>query len=199
MPGELVTVSAFSVTLEKPWIFRNAPVGFTFTAPPGQPWADWVGLYNVGAPNYPPLAVHRTKGLSTGTIRYLFTLPKGRYEYRYFIDDGYICAAVSNPFWVFEPKGFTVTTTKTAAMPGELVTVQWTAAQDTSPKDWIGLFAVGAGNRQIIQWVFTGGLTSGSTAFRMPMVAGDFEFRYLLDNGYGDVARSATIRVGNGF
>jgi hypothetical protein len=192
----IVSVTPFSVSVGKPWVYRGAPITYSFTAPPGQPWADWIGLYRVGEPNTAHLSVQRTQGATSGTFTFLVTVPAGMYEFRYMVDDRYNAVAVSAPFKVYEPVGFQVTTAVTAAMPGQVVQVNWVAPAGSSAKDWIGLYAVGATNKQYLAWVWTGGATAGTANFKLTGISGDFEFRYLLDNNYTDVARSGVIHVG---
>jgi hypothetical protein len=189
----IVTVTPFSVSVNKSWLYKGATLSTSFTAPPGQPWADWIGLYRVGEPNTACLDVIRTQGAVSGTFTRVFTCPAGLYEFRYVIDNGFNVVAISNPFKVYEPVGFQVTSPVTVAMPGQTIQVNWVAPAGTNAKDWIGLFAVGTANREVIAWVWTGGTTSGTAAFKLPKAAGIYEFRYLLDNNYVDVARSATI------
>src|SRR5437773_11371127 len=45
------------------------------------------------------------------------------------------------------------------------------------------------------RWVYTGGAASGTFLTTAPDTPGDYEFRYLLNNGYTDAARSRTITV----
>jgi hypothetical protein len=44
-------------------------------------------------------------------------------------------------------------------------------------------------------WEYTDGLPFGSMSFTAPEQPGQYEFRYLLDDDYIDVARSVTITV----
>jgi hypothetical protein len=79
---------------------------------------------------------------------------------------------------------------------GEQITVSWSISQDApvAATDWIGLYAEGEPNNRYLAFVQADGTRSGSIAFAAPDVAGRYEFRYLLDGDYLDVAR-ATIEV----
>src|SRR5437660_1223654 len=75
-----------------------------------------------------------------------------------------------------------------------------TAPAASSANDWIALYKVGDPNTAYMTNLsrFTGGATSGTFTFTTPAIAGQYEFRYLLNNGFTDVARSAAITVTGG-
>jgi hypothetical protein len=54
---------------------------------------------------------------------------------------------------------------------------------------------VGAPNTPSIAWRYASGATSGSFTVTAPTQSGSYEFRYLLTDGYTDVARSNTVTV----
>ena len=81
--------------------------------------------------------------------------------------------------------------------PGGELTVGWTVSGSHSSLDWIGLFGVGvpSTNYQDGYWEYVGNGLSGTLMFRAPFPSGEYEFRYLLDDGYIDVARApVTVR-----
>src|SRR5678816_3429268 len=43
---------------------------------------------------------------------------------------------------------------------------------------------------------YTNGTTSGTVRFTAPVQPGQYQFRYLLDDGYVDVVRTASVTVG---
>ena len=80
--------------------------------------------------------------------------------------------------------------------PGEQLSVSWAAPGRPATFDWIGLFGVGVPNTSYDEglWQYTHS-ASGTMVFTGPRNPGDYEFRYLLDGGYLDVARAAfTVR-----
>jgi hypothetical protein len=85
-----------------------------------------------------------------------------------------------------------LTVSPTAVRPGEQLSVSWVALGRPSTLDWIGLFGVGVPNTSFEDglWQYTSSV-SGTMTFTAPERAGDYEFRYLLDDGYLDVARTA--------
>ena len=81
--------------------------------------------------------------------------------------------------------------------PGSTLTVSWTAPQGRSRWDWIGLFKYAAANISYNDgWYdYTNGAPSGTFKVIAPSDPGEYEFRYLVDDGFNDVARSETITV----
>ena len=59
------------------------------------------------------------------------------------------------------------------------------------------MFRVGSANVNYFDeyWIYTGGATSGTWSVRVHVQPGEYEFRYLLDDGFVDVARSAVFAV----
>jgi hypothetical protein len=106
-----------------------------------------------------------------------------------------VTPAAATPAPVASEAVYTVTTGTNAVAPGGPLSVSWTA----SPKggnDWIGLFKKGDPNTAHDWWSgWTEGATSGTFALSAPTQAGQYEFRYLLDDGYGDAARSSVVTV----
>jgi hypothetical protein len=90
---------------------------------------------------------------------------------------------------------YTLSASPSSVAGGATVTVTWTAPAGSSPYDWVALFATGASNTAYLAWQYTGGAASGSFSVAAPLTAGTYEFRYLLNNGYTDVARSNTVTV----
>jgi hypothetical protein len=75
---------------------------------------------------------------------------------------------------------------------GSSVTLNWSVlGRDGHTKDWVGLYKRDDPNTKFISWQYTGGTTSGTFTTTLPTVAGPYDFRYLLDNGYTDTARSS--------
>ena len=81
--------------------------------------------------------------------------------------------------------------------PGGQVTVRWSAPGRENTLDWIGLYRVGTGNLDYGWWEYVAN-GSGTFVLGAPAVPGEYEFRYLLDDGFVDAARSnrVTVRAG---
>jgi hypothetical protein len=61
--------------------------------------------------------------------------------------------------------------------------------------DWIGMFRVGDSNLNYFDYQYTTGQTTGTQLWVAPAQPGQYEFRYLPNDGYTDVARSITVTV----
>ena len=88
---------------------------------------------------------------------------------------------------------FTVTASTDAVDAGGQMSVSWTAP-GARPGDWLALFRVG-GIYDDDWWGGTGGATSGSRTLTAPTRPGVYEFRYLVDGSFLDVARSSPVTV----
>ena len=73
------------------------------------------------------------------------------------------------------------------------MTVSWTAPGGRSG-DWIAVFRV-AGSYDDDWYGLTNGATSGTHTLIAPTRPGRSEFRYLVDDGFLDVARSSPVTV----
>lgn len=105
-------------------------------------------------------------------------------------------APVSSPAPPAAPAQGTYTLTagaKTVAAGGEL-TVSWTASQP-GKLDWIAIYRVTATNLQHGWYDYVDGANSGTFTIKAPTEPGLYEFRYLIDDSYFDVVKSASITV----
>ena len=91
---------------------------------------------------------------------------------------------------------YTVTAGANTVAPGGQLTVSWTASTGR-PRDWIGLFRIGDWNGAHGWSNYTDGATSGTFTLSAPTEAGQYEFRYLLNDGVDDAARSTVVTVGS--
>jgi hypothetical protein len=89
----------------------------------------------------------------------------------------------------------TLTASATAVAPGSQLSVSWKTLSP-GPLDWIALFSVGSPNSEAASswWRYTTGST-GTLMLTAPSQPGSYEFRYLPDDDYIDVARSAVVTV----
>jgi hypothetical protein len=98
---------------------------------------------------------------------------------------------------VIDNRTVSLTATPRSVEPGGELTVDWAVSGSHSPLDWIGLFRVGVPSTsyQDGYWKYVENGLSGTLMFNAPPQSGEYEFRYLLDDGYIDVAR-APVTVG---
>ena len=183
----------YTVTASPATVNPGGTITVQWTAPSGTAYYDWIGLYEVGASNYSYRWWAYTYGATSGTAYITAPAQAGNYEVRYLLNNGYTDAARSNPVSV--ESGYTVTATPANAVVGQSLTVSWTAPAGAGTWDWIGLFKVGTSNYSYLWYRYTYGATSGSFSVAGPTQPGDYELRYLLNNGYTSVAKSGNIRV----
>ena len=90
---------------------------------------------------------------------------------------------------------YTLSISAASVPPGTAISTTWTAPAGSGVQDWVSLYRVGNPNTIYGDWRYTNGATSGTFGTTAPATPGDYEFRYLPNNGYTDVTRSATITV----
>jgi hypothetical protein len=93
---------------------------------------------------------------------------------------------------------YTVTASTNMVSPGGELSVSWTTSLEWH-NDYIVLFKKGDLNTGHAWWLgWTDGATSGTFTLSAPSEAGQYEFRYLLDDGYeaGAVSSPLTVAVG---
>ena len=73
------------------------------------------------------------------------------------------------------------------------MSVSWTAP-GARAGDWLALVRVG-GSYDDDWWGDTGGATFGSLTVTAPTRRGQYEFRYLVEGSFVDVARSSPVTV----
>ncbi|MGH9382821.1 MAG: hypothetical protein ACRD2N_00795 [Vicinamibacterales bacterium] len=97
------------------------------------------------------------------------------------------------------PSGvYTVTPGTNVVGPGAELSVSWTTS-NAGHNDWIALFKNGDPNTGHRWWVgWTDGALSGTFTLSAPTQPGQYEFRYLLDDGFDDGARSSVVTVSAG-
>ena len=110
-------------------------------------------------------------------------------------DDGRAAQRVSAASAAAPPAQYTLTPAPLAVNTGSPLAISWTAPAGRPATDWIGLYRVGDPNTAYGWWAYTSGATSGTLNLTSPSQAGQYEFRYLLNNGYQDSARSAAVTV----
>jgi IPT/TIG domain-containing protein len=91
---------------------------------------------------------------------------------------------------------YAVTPTPNTVASGGQLSVSWTAPRGGAA-DWVGLFKVGDPNTSYEDywWKYTNGGTSGTFTLSAPTEPGQYEFRYLLDDGFVDTVRSSPVAV----
>lgn len=184
-------------------IAAGASISTTWVAPPAHATTDWIGLFEVGAPNnqIASFAYVGAAGQGTGSLSLTVpaSAPDGQaYELRYFLNNTYVLAGRSTSFEVGQAYSL-VGPTATQA-PGTSISASWTAPTNHATTDWIGLFQVGSAPNAIVTYTYVGaaGQASGTTNLTIPASAalGSYELRYHTNNTYNVVATSDPFEVG---
>ena len=124
----------------------------------------------------------RTPISAAGNVDVIVTNPDGA---RAVIDHAYTFMPLALP---------TLTPSATIVSPASPLSVSW-STPSAAPLDWISLYSVNSTGGDGFSWQYTGGATSGTFTLNAPAQAGQYEFRYLPDDGYVDVARSPIVTV----
>ncbi len=163
---------------------------------------DWVGVFKKGASNqqYVTYKYIPNGEASAGDISLTAPSVAGDYEVRYFKNSGYTAVATSRSFTVTQPQvntNYTVSIDNSAVayVINSAIQVSWTAPSNaTTSQDWVGIFAKGANNETYVSWKYITG-ASGTVNLQVPNIPGEYEIRYLKNNGYTSVATSKTFIV----
>lgn len=166
-------------------VTSGSNVSVDWTAPADHSTTDWIGLYQVGAPDSDVAAFTYVSAGSSGTVR--LTLPtdaSGNWEFRYFANATYESQATSAAISVqLLAAGYALTGSPAKASMGSSVRINWTAPANHPATDWIGLYQVGASDRAYAAWAYVAAGTSGATSLTLPVSAtGNWEFRYYASN-----------------
>jgi IPT/TIG domain len=92
---------------------------------------------------------------------------------------------------------FSLVSSAETVTTGSSLSVSWVAPGRPSAFDWVGFFKVGApsSSYELGWWAYTNGQTAGTLALTAPVEPGQYEFRYLLDDGFVEAGRSRPVTV----
>jgi subtilisin family serine protease len=188
-PPPVLSASASTVA-------AGSPVTVTLSNSPGGS-GDWLSFAQSTAPNtgYTQF-VYVGTGVTTRTWTVTAPSTPGTYEFRLFLNNGYVRAATSAPITITVPRPPTLSVSTTSAAPGASVTV--TLADGYGGNlDWLALASTSAPNSTYVAFTYVGsGVTSRTWTVTMPSTPGTYEFRLFLNNGYTRAATSAVVTVG---
>jgi Ca-activated chloride channel homolog len=88
--------------------------------------------------------------------------------------------------------------TDTIAAGSETLTVSWIAPPGRPLLDWIALIKVGESTVTTYEkgwWDYTKGIAAGAMTLRAPGEPGRYEFRYMIDDGFVEAAKSGAVIV----
>jgi len=164
---------------------------------------DWLGLFQVGAPDTSYLQwTYVGAGVTARTWTINMPDATGQYEFRLFPNNGYVQAATSPAVTVSlgnptSSTGPSVAIDSARVQPGGGVTATLINGFGGN-RDWLALAAVGSPNVSQLQWIYVGpGVTTRTWTIDMPATPGQYEFRFFPNDGYILTATSPAITVGN--
>ncbi len=103
--------------------------------------------------------------------------------------------APAAPPAVVVPAAYTVTASAQVLAQSAELSVSWTTSAP-GHNDWIGLFTKGVVNTAPMwRHGWTDGHPSGTFTLRAPAQAGQYEFRYFLDDSFSQAAVSGLVTV----
>jgi len=91
----------------------------------------------------------------------------------------------------------TLTVSSNQVTSGSPLKVNWVAPSGRSSVDWIAFLRIGEPSTSYATswWQYTRGATSGTFTLDAPNQPGEYEFRYLLDDDFGEAGRSNLVTV----
>jgi hypothetical protein len=210
-----LTVTNTNLTANPATVSAGAKVTASWSGITAPTPKDWIGLYAPGAADTQFITwVYVSCSTVAGTARAsgscAYPLPAtpaaGNYELRLFANDGFTRLAATNSFTVTTGGGTspTLTVNPNTVKPGGTVTASWSGITAPTPKDWIGLYASGAADRTVTNWVYVSCSTvagtaraSGSCSYALPakLAARNYELRLFANDGFTRLAASNTFTV----
>ena len=90
-----------------------------------------------------------------------------------------------------------ITTDQISYAGGEAMTVTWSGLPGNT-NDWIGIAPEGSPPTTLLTWVYTNGLTAGSTGFSAPATSDEYVARAFENDSYNLIVQSAAFDVVSG-
>jgi hypothetical protein len=192
-----VAVSTASLSVSAATVTGGSSVTATLTNGFGGS-GDWIALAPTSAPNNSYIQyIYVAAGVTTTTWTVAMPGTPGTYEFRLFLNKGYVRAATSPPITVTAGAAPVLTVSATTATPGSPLNVTLTNGYGGAT-DWIALAATSAANTSYVKYFYVGaGVTTKTWTVTMPATSGTYEFRLFLNNGYTRVATSPPVTVGS--
>lgn len=189
--------SNLSLTATPNPVMPGAPLSLTWTGPPTRAAKDWLGLSAAGT-TFPLGWMVYTGGAPGGTVTLTAPTKPGLYEFTYYSNDTYTIVGKSAAFTVGDSSAnpYSLTAPATARALGPL-SVAFTAPSGRPATDWVALYKIGAQNNYLgLLWMrYTGGVSSATYQLTSPALAGQYEFRYFLQDAYNLKQTSNAVAV----
>jgi aldose sugar dehydrogenase len=200
---------ALSLTASPSSVGPTGPINGGWGAITAPSSTDWIGVFVPGAAatayrEWVYVSCTKTPAGPVASGSCAISLPglsAGNYELRLFANDGFEALATSNPFAV--SGGAQLSSSPSVLASGATATVSWSAIGTPSARDWIGLYAPAAPDRNFLEWIYvscsktaSAPAASGSCAFALPsLAAGTYELRLLANDGFSRFATGNPFTV----
>lgn len=203
----VTVLSASGLSASPSTVSPNANVIATVTNGPGG-IADWVALYQAGAPNGSFLQWYYlngqqtppASGLTSAQVGFVAPTPPGNYEVRLFADGSTTLLAQSS--FTVSNAAPQITRELPSVAPGTIVTASVTNGPGNAT-DWIALAPVGSAFSGFVDWRYLNGqqsppgagVTSATVPFTAPSTPGTYELRLYSNNSSNLLATSSSFTV----
>jgi hypothetical protein len=141
-----VTVSQYTVSATPVSVAPSGTLMATWSAPSRHAASDWIRLFAVGAADTDFTYPYQYTGAAlSGTMTFTAPTTPGSYEFRYFLNDGYIKAAMSNTVQVAPAPTLTLSANPASINAGQSSTLTWSSTNATSctaSGGWTGTKAI---------------------------------------------------------
>jgi YD repeat-containing protein len=99
-PSFIANLAGYSVSASPTTVTAGGQLTINWSAPSGRPITDWISVALVGSGNTTGAYWQYTNGTTSGNVTIVGPSQAGQYEIRYYQQDGYTKAAISNAFTV---------------------------------------------------------------------------------------------------
>lgn len=166
----------------------------TYSGAPGNQ-NDWIGMFKVGAGPKEYITYQYLAKSRSGTLTFNAHEVVGKYEFRMWEAEWTRQVAVSNQVTLQYPAStLQPSLTSLYIGPNKKVNVTFSNAPGYN-NDWVGLFKVGAGEKNWITYQYLQGKTSGTLEFAAPETPGQYEFRLWTAENTAHLTTSKSFAV----
>ncbi len=192
-PFTVTAAAAATVTTNASTYTINDPITVSWSGLTSNP-NDWIAYAPSGSPDTTITRWVYTGGQAMGSFVFEHALTPGTYVARAFLNNSYTKLGESAPFTVTAAAAATVAANASTFTVGQPITVNWTSLP-MNANDWVAYAPAGSPDTAITQWVYTGGMATGSHVFPGALSAGMYVARAFLDNTYTKLAESTVFVV----
>ncbi|MGE3510800.1 MAG: IPT/TIG domain-containing protein, partial [Vicinamibacterales bacterium] len=191
----VVAATPPAITVSATTVAAGASLTATLTNAPGGS-TDWLAFASTAAANGGYLTwIYVGTGTTSRTWTVQAPTTPGTYEFRLFLNGGYILDTRSPAVTVVAPPPPNITVDSSTVAAGSDATATLTNSPGGAT-DWLALAPTTAGDTSYLQYVYVGaGITNRTWTVAAPATPGTYEFRLFLNNGFTRAATSPPFTV----